>query len=71
MTLRFAGKMPGQPLLRLEFETTPKGFFDPMKMEFPYLCKFKDTLTPDQMREDIVFTKAQDDEPYREHIVRW
>lgn len=71
MTLRFAGKMPGQPLLHLEFETTPKGFFDAVKMDFPYLCKFKDTLTPDQMREDIAFTKAQDDEPYQEHIVRW
>ena len=71
MTLRFAGNMPGKPLLHLEFETTPKGFFDAVKMDFPYLCKFKDTLTPDQMREDIVFTKAEDDEPYREHIVRW
>jgi hypothetical protein len=30
------------------------------------MCKFKGTLKPDQMKEDIVFKQAKDDEPYRE-----
>ena len=36
-----------------------------------YLCKFKGTLTPVQMAEDMVFGPAQDDEPYRKHITMW
>jgi len=37
----------------------------------PYLAKFKGTVTPAQMEEDLVLTPAEDDEPYRKHIVRW
>ena len=40
-------------------------------MEYPYLCKFKDRLTPAQMSQDIVFRAANDDEAYREHVVEW
>ena len=36
-----------------------------------YLCKFKGTLTPAQMAEDLVFGPAGDDEPYRKHITTW
>jgi hypothetical protein len=73
LILRFAGEMyEGEfGLGLLSFETDPKGFFDPEKMNYPYLCKFRDRLKPDMMSEDIVFTKAEDDEPYREHIVQW
>lgn len=71
LTLRFAGEMRRATLVDLAFLAEPEGFFDLEAMDFPYLCKFRDTLTPEQMREDIVFTKAEDDEPYREHIVRW
>jgi hypothetical protein len=36
-----------------------------------YLCKFKGTLTPDQMREDLVFERVPDSTPYRARIVDW
>lgn len=71
LTLRFAGPMHERSLELLSADIDPKGFFDLSKTNYPYLSKFKDRLTPDRMREDIVFTKAQDDEPYREHIVKW
>jgi Uncharacterized protein conserved in bacteria (DUF2330) len=72
LTLRFAGEMR-KWLSRelLSADINPAGFFDPKKMSFPYLCKFKDRLTPDRMREDIIFSEAEDDKPYREHIVNW
>ena len=71
LTLRFAGEMWGETLVDLAIRAEPEGFFDLDAMDFPYLCKFRDTLTPEQMREDIVFTKAADNAPYREHIWRW
>lgn len=33
------------------------------------MCKFKGTLKPYQMQEDIVFRQAKDDEPYR--AIKW
>jgi hypothetical protein len=71
LTLRFAGEMHESNLEILSVDTDPEGFFDSEKTTYPYLCKFKDRLTPDKMSEDIVFTKAEDEEPYREHIVKW
>ena len=35
------------------------------------ICKFKGTLTPAQMSQDLVFQQAASDEPYREHLVIW
>ena len=72
LTLRFAGEMRRKHYRGLlSDDIDPEGFFDPTKMNFPYLCKFKDRLTPDRMREDISFSEAEDDKPYREHIVEW
>jgi hypothetical protein len=72
LTLRFAGEMrKGLSRELLSADIDPEGFFDPKKMNFHYLCKFKDRLTPDRMREDIIFSEAEDDKPYREHIVKW
>jgi hypothetical protein len=70
LTLRFAGKMGEHILEELSLRIDPEGFFDPEKMNYPYLCKFRDTLTPDEMRLDISFSEAEDDEPYRKHIFR-
>ncbi len=71
LTLRFAGEMYERNLEMLSVDTDPEGFFDPEKMNYPYLCKFKDRLTPDEMRTDIIFSRAEDDKPYREHIIKW
>jgi hypothetical protein len=46
-------------------------FPSPEMMGYPYLCKFKDTLTPEEMAEDLVFTPAPDNTPYREHQIHW
>jgi hypothetical protein len=37
----------------------------------PYLCKFKGTLTPAQMEKDLVLAPAENDEPYRKHVIQW
>ncbi len=71
LTLRFASEMLEDELDLLALDSEPRGFFDPKKLNFPYLCKFRDTLTPDKMTEDIVFDEAEDAAPYREHIFEW
>jgi hypothetical protein len=73
MTLRFAGAMNDSSLRTLfALVVDPEDFFlGSDDMEYPYLCKFKDTLTPAQMREDLVFRRAGDDKPFRERMVDW
>lgn len=71
LTLRFAGEIPRSPHMQLLPYTEPQGFFDPATLDFQYLCKFKDRLTPEEMTEDIVFTEAEDETSYREHIFKW
>ena len=71
LTLRFAGEMYKRSLDLLVDSTEPAGFFKPEEMSYSYLCKFRDVLTPARMTEDIIFTPAPDNTPYREHIVQW
>jgi hypothetical protein len=68
LKLRYAGKAPSS-LLNILYGTEPEGFFG--DWDYPYLCKFKDTLSPADMTEDITFHPASDNEPYREHLVEW
>jgi hypothetical protein len=49
----------------------PEEFLYDLEMDLGYLCKFKSTLTPEQMREDLVLASAKDTEPYRKHIIKW
>ena len=49
----------------------PRFAVPPGEIPFSYLCKFRDTLTPSRMQEDIVFSRASDNEPYREHVRKW
>ena len=37
----------------------------------PYLSKFKGTLAPEQMAEDLVLAPAADNKAYRESVVTW
>jgi hypothetical protein len=73
LDLHYAGRSVNRDYLRLmsEEEVQPPGFFSGADMDLSYLCKFKGTLTPDQMREDLMLTLAEDDEPYRKHIIIW
>jgi hypothetical protein len=71
LTLRFAGEMY-EPIFNILLgDIDPDGFFDSETINYPFLCKFKDRLTPDQMSQDIVFSEAGDDKRYREHIIKW
>ena len=40
-------------------------------VDFRYVTKFKGTLNSDEMKKDLVFSPAPDDEPVREHVVMW
>ncbi len=69
LTLRYAGKgVPRIPALHM---TEPSGFISYEELSELYLCKFRDTLSPEEMSEDIYFHPTPDMEPYREHIIRW
>jgi hypothetical protein len=39
--------------------------------EYMYLCKFKKKLKPEEMKTDLEFKFAQDNEPYREKKIAW
>ncbi len=71
LPLRFAGPMDARSLHMLSVYTDPEGFFDFESMNFPHVTKFNGQLTPEEMKEDIVFTRAEDDEPFRERIIKW
>lgn len=45
--------------------------FDNVPDESMMLCKFKGRLTPEQMKQDLIFEPAADNEPYRETKVVW
>lgn len=76
LTLRYAGisesGIPTWPFAKTQpLEFFPDSFFDAKVPLYPWLCKFKERLTPAQMRQDIVFTPDLDPSPYREHRVQW
>jgi hypothetical protein len=56
-----------QNLIRAE----PRGFITEGDLATLFFCRFQGTLTPSQMREDLSFTIAPDDQVYREHRVTW
>lgn len=71
LTLRSAGAMSDRiPMLLSEY-TDPEGFFGLNTSNFSYLSKFGGRLSPQEMSEDITFSPASDNDPYREHIIMW
>ena len=70
LKLRFAKAVDYPPVSGL-LAVEPAGFFENEDWSYRYLCKFKDTLSSAQMKDDITFTAAPDNEPYREHVVKW
>jgi len=78
LKLRYANerKNNGSILKQIVLGTEPIGFFDEKEFSeksglYRYLSKFRDTLAPAEMSQDIVFKPAKDNTPYREHIVKW
>ena len=49
----------------------PQGFFSHQEHTLSYLCKFKGTLTPGQMQEDLVLAPAEDDRSYNRYNIVW
>jgi len=69
LKLAFFGETSNPFGERVSSTVEPNGFFCDAKTQLRKMCKFKGTLKPDQMKEDIVFKQAKDDEPHRE--IRW
>jgi len=70
MTLRHAGHSNLRSV-RSYVVTEPPNFFDEKEIESYFLTKFRDTLSPSQMAEDIYFSPAPDDTPYRKTRISW
>lgn len=73
LTLRYAGnKKSTYFILGLLSSAEPE--ISDILTELPkvmYLCKFKKKLTPEEMKTDLEFEFAQDNEPYREKKIVW
>jgi len=72
LALKYAGKAHIDEIERMCREAVPdlpEACLDDAVL--PYLSKFKGTLTPAQMEEDLVLEPAEDNEAYREQIVQW
>ena len=51
--------------------TDPAGFFTETDAGLSYLCRFKGTLSPADMRKDLTFIPADSNDSYRKTVVRW
>jgi len=52
-------------------ETDPAEFFTDGEKALSYVTKFKGTLTPEQMSDDLEFSAASHDERCRKHVVKF
>lgn len=72
LTLRFRGNMRARHLNMSYLESIePTEFLEGEKSEYLYLSKFKSTLSPVQMEQDIEFRPDPTGQPFREHVYRW
>ena len=68
--VKFAKQYKGVDDYLKEF-LAPEGVFANEKFDDDFLTKFVGRLTPEQMRSDLVFKRAQNDESYRERVYKW
>jgi hypothetical protein len=71
LDLHYAGETPYSLLRLLDDERRPEGFLAGAEETLPFLCKFKGTLLPEEMAEDLVFRLAKNDRPYRKRVIKW
>jgi hypothetical protein len=71
LNLQFARQIRFPQRSRLIANVEPEGFFSPSDLALPYLCKFKGTLSPEEMREDLVFRLAETNDPYPQATIVW
>ena len=67
----FADTIRSHVTSSLQEELEPASFLGEKELRLTFLSKFKGTLTPDQMREDLTFRAAADNKAYRPHVIRW
>ena len=69
----YAGKKTKTPWRDLMMSRTePPAFAERMpKEDYSYITKFKGTLTPTEMAEDLVFSPAADDQPFQKTVWAW
>ena len=71
LPLRFAGEHRLARFADSDATSVINGFLGTWTKQTVWLTKFKGTLTSAQMQQDLVFTPAKDDRPYRSHVVTW
>lgn len=73
MPLRYAGDvdLSGGFKERLSYDLDPEDFFENEQFNHSYLTKYRGLLTPEQMKEDLVFTPTEDRIPFRERKIVW
>jgi hypothetical protein len=71
LALHYAGRTRLPQREDLLDSVEPEGFFSRADLALPYLCRFGGRLTPEEMREDLVFTRAEDNKPYPKRIFIW
>lgn len=70
LPIRFSGEMTGETLFAYVEQECPE-LYEQWQGRYNYLCRFKNRLTPEQMREDLIFRPAFSDDHYRDHIITW
>ena len=73
LTLRYAGKKNPTGFmsnLLSSAESDSSDLYSSIPKDM-YLCKFKKKLKPEEMKTDLEFEFAQDNEPYREKKIMW
>jgi hypothetical protein len=71
LALHYAGRTRLPQRENLVAGVEPAAYFSRADLALPYLCRFGGTLTPEGMREDLVFTRAENNEPYPKRIFIW
>jgi len=71
LDLHYADEQDTHLLEKLARDVEPEGFFSETELTLPFLCKFKGTLTPEQMQKDLRFTVVEDDHAYRKWMITW
>ena len=68
LNLVYAGKKSNP----LKFNVTePENFLSSSELNLSYISNYRGILSPDDMKDDLVFTSATDNMPYQPKIYRW